>query len=583
MRRELVAFAAFALGLAFAARDARAQTKSTGFALDRFEPSERGSEWFSLDTLDFRGHLRPAAGIVADYGYKPLVFTDAGGNETRALVTHQLFVHVGGSLVLWDRLRLGVNLPVAALVDGSSGSVGGAQFSTKNGANVGDLRVSADVRLFGKYRSVVSGALGASVWVPTGSQGAFTGDGKVRVSPHFAVAGESGSVAYAARVGFNYRAESGDVAGQAVGSEMFWAASVGVRLSDDKLLLGPEAYGSTVVEKGDLFAKRGSPVEAVLGAHYLAAENFRIGAGVGPGLTQGFGTPKVRVLASLEWVPGYEEPKAAPPPEEPADTDGDGIVDDEDACPKKKGVRSDDPDKNGCPLPGDRDRDGIKDPEDACPDEKGVKNEDPDKNGCPPSDRDKDEILDDDDACPDEPGVPSDDPKKNGCPKPKDTDGDGVLDPEDACVKDPGPRSDDPKRNGCPVAHIEQGQIRILEQVQFKTGSDVILPASDHVLSAVLTILNDHAEITKISVEGHTDNRGAAGYNKALSKRRAASVVRWLVSHGVSPKRLTSEGFGMERPLDENSTEEGRQKNRRVEFHIREIDGKPADSDDTKE
>jgi OOP family OmpA-OmpF porin len=553
-----------------------ARAQASGFALDRFEPSERGSEWFSLDTLDLRGHLRPALGVVGDYGYKPLVFYDANGNETRPLVTHQLFVHVGASLVLLERLRLGVNMPIAAVVDGNSGTTSTGTLSTSNGANVGDLRLSADLRLFGEYRSVMTGALGASVWLPTGSPSAFTGDGKVRLQPHLALAGEAGSVAYAAKVGFNYRAENGSLGGQPLGSELLWGVSIGLRLADDKLLIGPEFYGSTVVEGGDLFAKRGSPVEGVIGAHYLVGDAFRIGAGVGPGLTQGLGTPKVRALLSFEWTPGIEKPQEKPPA--PADRDDDGILDKDDACPDKPGVRSDDPNKNGCPLPGDRDHDKIVDDEDACPDEKGVRSDDPKKNGCPLRDRDNDEIVDDQDACPDEKGVPSNDPEKNGCPPPKDTDGDGILDPEDACPKDAGPKNDDPKKNGCPVAHIEQGQIRIIEQVQFKTASDVILPASDGVLDAVLQIMKDHGEITKVSIEGHTDNRGGAAYNKKLSDRRAASVVRWLVGHGIDATRLTSAGFGMEKPLDENSTDEGRQRNRRVEFHIREIDGKPADA-----
>jgi OOP family OmpA-OmpF porin len=576
---SLVSVVAVAVG-ALSSGVARAQTNASGFAIDRFEPSERGSEWFSLDTLDLRGAVRPALGVVGDYGWKPLVFYDANGHETRPLVTHQLFVHLGGSLVLWDRLRVGVNLPIAAVVDGNSGTTSAGQISTSNGANVGDLRLSADVRLFGEYRSALTGALGASVWVPTGSQSAFTGDGKARFSPHFAVSGEASVVAYAARIGFNYRAESGTLAGQSIGSEMLWGASLGLRLADGKLLLGPEFYGSTVV-KGELFTKRGSPVEGVLGAHYKVADAWRIGAGVGPGLTEGFGTPKVRALLSLEWVPDIEKPKEAPPA--PSDRDGDGIFDSDDACPDKPGVSSDDPTKNGCPRPSDRDHDKILDKDDACPDEKGVPSDDPDKNGCPIRDRDEDGIVDDKDACPDEKGVASDDPEKNGCPPPKDTDGDGILDPEDACPKDPGPKSDDPKRNGCPAARIEQGQIRILEQVQFKTGSDVILPASDDVLTAVLQIMKDHSEITRVSVEGHTDNRGAAAYNKKLSQRRAASVVRWLTGHGIEAKRLDSAGFGLERPIDENSTDEGRQRNRRVEFHIRDIDGKPADAENVKE
>ena len=93
-------------------------TDVSGFALDRFEPSERGSEWFALDSLDLRGHGRPAIGVVADYAYKPLVFYDGEGNEVGALVEHQLFLHAGASVVLWERLRLAFNLPLAPFVEG---------------------------------------------------------------------------------------------------------------------------------------------------------------------------------------------------------------------------------------------------------------------------------------------------------------------------------------------------------------------------------------------------------------------------------------------------------------------------------
>ena len=73
-----------------------------------------------------------------------------------------------------------------------------------------------------------------------------------------------------------------------------------------------------------------------------------------------------------------------------------------------------------------------------------------------------------------------------------------------------------------------------------------------------------------IRVEGHTDNRGGAGLNMALSTRRAAAVVEWLTSHGIEADRLTSKGWGQAKPLDSNETPEGRQNNRRVEFHITE-------------
>jgi OOP family OmpA-OmpF porin len=186
----------------------------------------------------------------------------------------------------------------------------------------------------------------------------------------------------------------------------------------------------------------------------------------------------------------------------------------------------------------------------------------------PPPDRDGDGIIDRDDACPDVPGVRSDDPAENGCPP--DTDGDGIRDDVDACPKEKGKPDPDPQKNGCPTAvRVTENEIVILEQVQFKTGSATILKTSDDLLMQVSMVLAEHPEIVKIEVQGHTDNRGGKKYNKKLSDRRAASVVKWLVTRGsVDSSRLMSHGYGMDEPIAENDTPEGRQKNRRVQFKI---------------
>jgi outer membrane protein OmpA-like peptidoglycan-associated protein len=376
-------------------------------------------------------------------------------------------------------------------------------------------------------------------------------------------------------MGITYRAHSGTLDGAPFGTELDFSAAVGLRLLKRKLLVGPEVFGSTVFDGA--FERQTTPFEVILGGKYRPTDAWRVGLGVGPGLTRGFGSPAVRVLASIEWIAPIK-PKAAPPPEEPGDRDGDGITDDEDACPDEKGVASDDPDKNGCPEPADRDGDGIVDAKDACPDEKGVASDDPEKNGCPaPGDRDGDGITDDEDACPDEKGVASDDPKRHGCPK--DTDGDGILDDEDACPTEKGERNEDPKKNGCPEARVEEKQIIVLGRVEFETGKAVLRPESNEVLDAVLKVLQEHEEITKISVEGHTDDRGADAMNLDLSRRRAAAVVKWLAAHGIAAGRLSSQGFGETKPVESNETDAGRQNNRRVEFRIVERDGKPVDKE----
>lgn len=121
-----------------------------------------------------------------------------------------------------------------------------------------------------------------------------------------------------------------------------------------------------------------------------------------------------------------------------------------------------------------------------------------------------------------------------------------------------------------PKAFVKEGKIEILDQVKFKTGSAQILPGKDseEVLQAVLKVLTGHPEIKKVHVEGHTDNVGNADKNKKLSSDRAASVVKWLTAHGVDKARLESAGFGQERPIADNKTEDGRRANRRVEFRI---------------
>jgi outer membrane protein OmpA-like peptidoglycan-associated protein len=117
----------------------------------------------------------------------------------------------------------------------------------------------------------------------------------------------------------------------------------------------------------------------------------------------------------------------------------------------------------------------------------------------------------------------------------------------------------------------------IREQVQFAYNSAQILKASDFILEAVAKILKENPEIAKVEVQGHTDSKGGDAYNKKLSDRRAASVVTWLVTNGIDKAKLTSAGYGKDRPIDSNDTDEGRANNRRVEFHILEQQsGTPA-------
>lgn len=576
-----------------------------GYASNHFDPSDRGSRWFVLDSLDMRGSGRIALGVVNDYSYRSLLAYHPDGDVSGSVVRNQYVAHLGGSVILADRFRIGLSVPLQLYADGHTATIHGVVHRPARDVAVGDLRVSADVRLFGVNGDPATMAAGAELMLPSGSTEAYTGDGEPRVLPRLLFAGKASSLVYAAKLGYMVRGRDEAWGNGYIGSSLVFAASVGAELADKRLVVGPEVFGSTVTADGRAFDKRTTPVELLLGAHYDVGENLRVGAGAGTALAPGYGAPVARALLSLEWVPGNPKPEAeAAAPAD--DRDGDGVPDCEDACSFTPGPRSKDPAKNGCPpadadrdgvpddqdacplvagvatadaksngCPADADADGVPDSEDACPHEPGKRSLDPKRTGCADHDEDGDGVVDAEDACPSVAGVRTTDPKTNGCPDP-DRDKDGVPNDADACPDQPGKPDPDPKKNGCPTAFLDKGMIRITDQVRFKTGSAEIAPGkeSQEVLEAVRGVLMAHPDVQRVRVEGHTDNRGDAARNKALSRARAESVTKWLVAHGIAEARLGAEGFGPERPIESNGTEAGRAANRRVEFHVEEVNPK---------
>jgi outer membrane protein OmpA-like peptidoglycan-associated protein len=119
-----------------------------------------------------------------------------------------------------------------------------------------------------------------------------------------------------------------------------------------------------------------------------------------------------------------------------------------------------------------------------------------------------------------------------------------------------------------PLAVLVKDRIIIKKQVNFATGKADILPKSFGLLDEVASIIISHPEIKRVSVEGHTDSRGADDMNMKLSDDRAHAVMKYLVGAGVDPARLDAKGFGETKPLAPNTTEKNRAKNRRVELHV---------------
>jgi outer membrane protein OmpA-like peptidoglycan-associated protein len=104
----------------------------------------------------------------------------------------------------------------------------------------------------------------------------------------------------------------------------------------------------------------------------------------------------------------------------------------------------------------------------------------------------------------------------------------------------------------------------ILAGVEFDTAKATIRPESFPRLDAVVEFML-HKPDARVEISGHTDNVGNAKANKTLSEARAQACRNYIVSKGIDKKRLDAIGFGAERPIAPNNTDEGRQKNRRIE------------------
>ena len=130
----------------------------------------------------------------------------------------------------------------------------------------------------------------------------------------------------------------------------------------------------------------------------------------------------------------------------------------------------------------------------------------------------------------------------------------------------PPPKVEKPK----PPSRVEvrDNKIEIREKIQFEHAKAAIKEESHDLLNEIVQVIQDNSHIKKIAIEGHASSDGNKAFNKKLSDDRAKSVRTYLVEHGVSEDKLTAKGFGDEKPIADNETEEGREKNRRVEFNI---------------
>ena len=243
------------------------------------------------------------------------------------------------------------------------------------------------------------------------------------------------------------------------------------------------------------------------------------------------------------------------------DSDADGIADVNDTCPELAGTLA----GKGCP--DDTDGDGVYDIVDNCPTEKGS------LNGCP--DADLDGVADADDFCP----LVAGNLNTKGCP---DSDSDGIADAMDDCPFVAGISNN----KGCPEVLVAKGEVENEVEVVDSKSEDVV-NASTYTflvndiyfnqtrakiseneitkLEDVAKLMNEDASLN-LKIKGHTDDTGDIKLNDHLSMRRARRCYKYLASKGIALNRMSFEGFGATEPKHDNSTEDGKKLNRRVEF-----------------
>ena len=263
-------------------------------------------------------------------------------------------------------------------------------------------------------------------------------------------------------------------------------------------------------------------------------------------------THSPELLVGVSMTLGRPSSAAAAPVCAPEDSDGDGIVDAKDKCPKQAGEGRD-----GCPLV-DTDKDGVTDDADKCVDVPGVA-----PTGCP-ADADGDGVVDEKDKCVHEKG-----PAPDGCPLDKDSDNDGIIDSKDKCPDQAENKNGYEDSDGCPdiIPERIKAFTGIIQGITFDLNKATIRPASKPTLDKAAAVLKEFPDL-RVAISGHTDNLGIREKNVQLSKERADSVKKYLVDQGITEDRVETRGAGPDEPVDSNATAPGRERNRRIEFKL---------------
>ncbi|MGE5786316.1 MAG: OmpA family protein [Myxococcales bacterium] len=329
--------------------------------VERFKPAVTHDGWVTAEGSSVRPTADPFEfGLVANYGYRPLIIANDNGDYRRSVVNGRLGFDLFGSASIVGPLSFGLGLPFF---------VGQSGFGDPNSAGLGKLRLVPKVRILDDRESIGL-AFAAEMRLPT-HRGDYSGSKGFEFIPKVILDHRFGS---GIRLGFNLGvAIRRDDAFLNVntGSELAYAAALGYRFggNDGRTEIGAELVGGVGLKQTN---REEVPLELFAYVRHALNEEWEIFGGPGFGVVPGYGVPLFRVFAGVRFTPTNH------------DRDHDGVSDDEDACPDQAEDRDADRDSDGCPEEDpDADRDGVPDSDDLCPSAKETINGIDDDDGCP--------------------------------------------------------------------------------------------------------------------------------------------------------------------------------------------------------
>ena len=554
----------------------------------------------SLETGQFN------LGLYLGHGMSQLNQSLGGANAT--LVRHYSTGHAVFAVGIEGWAELGVQVPISMV----RGDFDGAGDETTVAADgIGDVRTSLKLTILRPERYPVSLALALHARLPTGTKDVFMTNDSLTLTPQLIVdTNFLGRFSAALNVGLSSRSAyvlntSANAGGLVIERTSSVARSSHLNANMGLVLAAVRNRLHVVVESINRIPVNTDNGESISSAVLLGVKFFLLQHSfLSFGLT--------RAVVSEPTRPDWQGFVGIIFEPQEDDQDGDGIIDDKDQCLAEPEDKDGFEDLDGCPEQ-DNDKDGLYDFVDACPDHPEDINNFEDRDGCPDGnrDRDRDGLVDRKDQCPEQPEDRDQYRDKDGCPDPdndmdtipdvtdncplvqedidgfEDTDGcpdtdndkDGIIDSRDRCPDQPENIDGIEDEDGCPEERVvvTREKIEFEGKVYFETNLADIKSESTDLLDAIGVAMNDHPELLKVEIQGHSDARGDDAYNLDLSTRRAAAVRSYLVGKGVAPDRLVSKGYGETRPVINEDNESAWSQNRRVEFIIIERAGMAID------